>query len=326
MSPGHKRQLAEALVDRGRCSQRAACRHFGLHRSTFAYTAKQPDAWLGKFKAAVRRMSRLHPELGYPKITKFLKAEGWQTGTRMVQRIRRELGLAIPPKKKRKRRRGKSTGLPTTAKHRNHVWTWDFVHDTTMRGGKLRMLNIIDEYTRECLCIHVARRINAQTVRQVMARLIREHGAPEHIRSDNGSEFIEAKLRYWLNQQKVKTLYIEPGSPWQNGYIESFNARLREECLNREQLYTLTEARVVIEDWRWKYNHIRPHRSLGYITPIQFLTKELQDEQPTENKQPTQCRASTRATPSLRPGIDILYNIKHNTNTLRLTNALAQFA
>ena len=192
----------------------------------------------------------------------------------MVQRLRRELGLAVPRKKPRRRRRGPSTGLPTKAMHRGHVWTWDFVHDTTVRGGKLRMLNIIDEYTRECLCIYVARRINAEKVKQVLSDLIDLHGAPGHIRSDNGSEFIESKLRAWLAEHKIKTLYIEPGSPWQNGYIESFNARLREECLNREQLWTLTEARVVLEDWRWKYNHVRPHRSLGYITPLEFAQQE----------------------------------------------------
>lgn len=284
MSPGHKRQIVEELVAGGCCTARAACRHFGLHRSTFAYQAKEPDAWLARLKSALRRMSNRHPEMGYPKITKLLKDEGWKVGTRMVQRLRRELGLAVPAKKQKKRRQVVSTGLPTKATHRGHVWTWDFVHDTTVRGGKLRMLNIIDEYTRECLCIHVDRRINARKVRRVLSELIDRHGAPEHIRSDNGSEFIEGNLREWLTQNQIKTLYIEPGSPWQNGYIESFNARLREECLNREQLWTLTEARVVIEDWRWKYNNIRPHRSLGYITPLEFAQAEIKEEQ-----QPSQC-------------------------------------
>ena len=266
-------------------------------------------------------MSRLHPELGYPKIANLLKGEGWKVGARLVQRIRKELGLRCPTKKQRRRRRGPSTGLPTKATHRGHVWTWDFVHDTTMRGGTLKMLNIIDEFTRECLCIHVDRRINAHGVKRIIAQTIRQHGAPQFIRSDNGSEFIEKDLRQWLKDLHIDTLYIEPGSPWQNGYIESFNARLREECLNREQLYTLTEARVVIEDWRWKYNHIRPHRSLGYISPLQFVAKELQQEQPL-----TLCRGSGRPTDSLRHGIDFLYNIKHTINATRLTHALAQFA
>ena len=186
MSPGHKRQIVESLVIAGRCSGRTACRHFGLHRSTFSYEAKEPDAWLARLKAILRRLSNQSAELGYAKITCFLKEEGWKVGTRMVQRLRR---------------------------------------DTTVRGCTLRMLNVMDEYTRECLCIHVERRINARKVRQVMARLIEEHGAPEHIRSDNGSEFIERGLREWLAENKIRTLYIAPGSPWQNGYIEPSGAR-----------------------------------------------------------------------------------------------------
>ena len=181
------------------------------------------------------------------------------------------------------------------------------------------MLNALDEFTRECLYIHVDRRINARKVRRIMSALIERHGAPEHIRSDNGSEFIESGLRSWLAKNRIKTLYIEPGSPWQNGYVESFNARFREECLDREQLWTLTEARVVIEDWRWKYNNIRPHRSLGYVTPLEFA-----QEQPEETES-NQCWASSRPAASLRPNIDILYNINHIINTSRLTKALAQF-
>lgn len=227
------------------------------------------------------------------KITHLLKVEGWEVGCRMVQHLRRELGLAVPAKKPKRRRRGPSTGIPTQASHRNHVWSWDFAHDTTVRGGKLRMLNVIDEYTRECLCIHVDRRINARKVRQIMVRLVEDHGAPEHIRSDNGSEFIEKELRRCLWMNRIKTIYIEPGSPWQNGYTESFNARLREECLDREQVWTLTEARVVLEDWQWKYNHIRPHRSLGYITPLKFA----QQEPAVIPRSPsTQCRGSVRVT------------------------------
>ena len=139
----------------------------GLHRSAFAYRAKQPDAWLSKLKSAVRRVSNQYPEMGYPKIARLLKQEDWSVGARIVQRLRRELGLAVPAKKPKRRRRGPSTGIPTQATHRNHVWTWDLVHDTTMRGGTLRMLTILDEYTRECLCIHVDRRINARKVRRI---------------------------------------------------------------------------------------------------------------------------------------------------------------
>ena len=158
----------------------------------------------------------------------------------------------------------------------------------------------------------------ARCERKIMARLIEEHGAPEHIRSDNGSEFIEKNLRAWLKYENIKTLYIKPGSPWENGFIESFNARLRDECLNREQLWTLTEARVVIEDWRWKYNNIRPHRSLGYITPLKFAQREIEEE--------AACPDSSRSTISLRPGIDLLYSLNHIINPARLAKAMAQFA
>ena len=157
------------------------------------------------------------------------------------------------------------------------------MHDTTMRGGKLRMLTVLDEYTRQSRCIHVDRKINARKVRSIMSRLIAEHGAPEHIRSDNGSEF-----------------------------IESFHARLRDECLNREMLYTLTEARVVVEDWRWKYNHLRPHGSLGYISPIEF-------EQKLESESSTQGKSSSRPPASFRPSLDLLYTLNHYITTSRLT-------
>ena len=132
------------------------------------------------------------------------------------------------------------------------------------------MLNVIDEYTRECLRIHVDRRTNPRKARRIMSSLIERKGALDHIRSHNGSEFIESGLGSWLAEKRIKTLYIERRSPWQNGYVESFNARFREESLDREQLWTLTEDRVVIENWRWKYNNIRPHRSLGYVNPLEF--------------------------------------------------------
>ncbi|MEY3000242.1 MAG: hypothetical protein RL648_456, partial [Verrucomicrobiota bacterium] len=169
-------------------SERSDCRHFDIHRSTFQYRAKEPDAWLAKLKKALRRVSRKHPEMGSPRIFRLPKGEGWIAGAQKVQRLRRELGRMVPPKKPRKRRQSISTGLPTTATHRNHGWTWDFVHNVTMRGGKLRMVTALDKYTRACRCIHVDRKINAGKVWQVMARLIEQYKAREHIRSDNGPE------------------------------------------------------------------------------------------------------------------------------------------
>ena len=156
----------------------------------------------------------------------------------------------------------------------------------------MKILTVVDEYTRECHLIHVARQIKAQDVLNQLFRLIQKHGVPRYIRSDNGSEFIERALQGWLHSAGIKTLYIDPGSPWQNGYIESFHSRFRDECLEREQLYTLTEARVVLEDWRWEYNQQRPHKSLGLDTPARFAAK-------------LQGGDSGRASPSLRPRLDI---------------------
>ena len=291
MSPGHKRQVAYDFVHEGRCSGRQICRYFKIHRSSYRYKAKEANAWLKRLKSAVRHYSLKHRKWGYVKITKLLKDDGWAVGKRRIQAIRRELGLRIPKRKPRQRRQGPSTGVPTKATHRGHVWCWDFIHDRTVRGGALKMLTVVDEYTRECHLIHVARRIQATDVLSQLFRLIERHGAPEHIRSDNGSEFIEKSLRGWLEQAEIKTLYIDPGSPWQNGYIESFHSRFRDECLDREQLWTLTEARVVLEDWRKEYNEVRPHKSLNLETPKHFA-EEPQDE------------PSGRATPSLRPRLD----------------------
>jgi len=182
------------FVAQGRCSGHQACRYFKIHRSTYRYQAKEPDAWRKHLRAAVKHYSLKHRRWGYPKITKLLQDDGWRVGKRMVQTIRRELGLRVPKRKPRRRRQGGSTGLPTKADHRGHVWTWDFVHDRTIRGGRLKMLTVVDEHTRECHLIHVARRIQAKDVLDQLFRLIGQHGAPEYIRSDNGSEFMVGDL------------------------------------------------------------------------------------------------------------------------------------
>ena len=180
-----------------------------------------------------------------------------------MQRLRRSLGLRVPPTRRKVVRRGVSTGLPTKAEHRGHVWSWDFISDATTRGGALRMLTILDEYTRECHVLRADRALKSSDVLEWIGRAIAEHGSPAYLRSDNGPEFIAKEVQRWLAANQIKTIYIEPGSPWQNGFVESFHGRLRDECLNREQLWTLTEARVVIEDYRCQYNHHRPHSKLG---------------------------------------------------------------
>jgi transposase InsO family protein len=218
-------------------------------------------------------LSAEHPRYGYRRIAALLRREGWRIGQRHIQRLRRAEGLRVPPTKRKVIRRGLSTGLPTTATHRNHVWTWDFIADATVRGGALRMLTILDEHTRECHVLRAERALKAADVLHWLHKAVEQHGAPEYLRSDNGSEFIAKIVQQWLKDHRIKTLYIEPGSPWQNGFVESFHGRFRDECLNREQLWTLTEARVVVGDFRQKYNQVRPHSKLGYESPVTFAAR-----------------------------------------------------
>jgi transposase InsO family protein len=203
-----------------------------------------------------------------------LRQEGWLVNHKRVERLWRQEGLKVPKKQPKRRRLWLNDGscIRLRPEYKDHVWSYDFVTARTDEGkafeGKaFRMLNIIDEYSRECLAILVKRHITSQDVIDQLFELIIFRGIPEHIRSDNGPEFTAKAIRSWINRLGVKTLYIEPGSPWENGYIESFNGKLRDELLNREIFTTLTEAKVLIEQWRREYNQIRPHSSLGYRPP-----------------------------------------------------------
>ena len=257
-------------MEAGLCSERRAHRYLGLWRSSGRYQQKEPSDWLLRLHQEIEAVWRKHPRLGYRKLSRILRNEGWNAGRKLVQRIRRECGLRVKRWMRRPRRRGQSTGtIPTRAERPNHVWSWDFVADRTDNGGKLRILSVLDEYTRECIALHTARKLRAEDLIEVMERLVVERGVPAHIRSDNGSEFIARILQDWLKRRGVKTLYIEPGSPWQNGHVESFNGSLRDECLDREVMLSLAEARVVIKDYRRHYNEERPHGGIGYRTPAQ---------------------------------------------------------
>jgi putative transposase len=225
--------------------------------------------------ATVKGVVGAKPRYGYRRIAVLLRQEGWVVGKRLVQRWRRNQGLRVPPTRRKAVRRGVSTGLPTRALHRGHVWTWDFIADATVRGGALKMLTILDEHTRECHVLRADRALKSKDVLEWLQRAIEQHGAPKYLRSDNGPEFIAKIVQQWLREQNIKTLYIEPGSPWQNGFVESFHGRFRDECLNREQLWTLTEARVVVEDYRQEYNQRRPHSRLGYLSPARYAQREL---------------------------------------------------
>ena len=274
VSPLQKRRAVQGVVQAGLCSQRRACRYLGVHRSSHRHEPKQPSDWLLRLHAQIETFSHKYPRLGYRKLVRLLRKEGWQVGRKLVQRIRREHGLRVKRWTKRPRRRGRSTGtIPTKAQRVNHVWSWDFISDRTDNGGKLRILSVLDEYSRECLALHVARKLTAADLIEVMERLVTQRGVPAHIRSDNGSEFVARTLQAWLADRQVKTLYIEPGSPWQNGHVESFHGSLRDECLDRELMLSVAEARVVIENYRLYYNEVRPHGGLGYRTPTQAFTE-----------------------------------------------------
>ena len=206
---------------------------------------------------------------GYRRITALLKQEGWKLNHKRVERIWRREGLKVPQKQPKRKRLWFNDGscVRLRPEHPNHVWSYDFVADRTHDGRSIRMLTLIDEYTRECLTIDVDRKIKAMDVVERLADLFVSHGVPEYIRSDNGPEFVSKQIRHWLKASGVQTLYIEPGSPWENGYIESFNGKLRDELLNREIFDTLFEAKVLVDRWKQEYNTVRPHSSLNYRPP-----------------------------------------------------------
>lgn len=206
---------------------------------------------------------------GYRKVTGILNMEGWDVGVDRVYSIWRREGLKVPWKHAKRARiwSNENSCIRLRAEHKNHVWSYDFVSEQTHDGKKLKILNVVDEFTRECLLSLVKRRIRSQDVIFALADLFLKYGVPKHIRSDNGSEFIATKLRLWLEKLEVSPLYIEPGSPWENGYVESFNGKMRYELLNGEIFFSLLEAQVIIEKWRVHYNTQRPHSSLGYKPP-----------------------------------------------------------
>lgn len=238
------------------------------HRST-QWRAPQKRDDEDALTQAIIRLATRFGRYGYKRVTALLKAEGWHVNHKRVFRIWQREGLKVPMKQPKRGRLWLNDGscIRLRPQYRGHVWAYDFVQDRTRGGRKFRMLTVIDEFTRECLAIKVARRLNSKDVLEVLADLMIRHGIPDHIRSDNGSEFRAKAVREWLGRIGAKTLYIEPGSPWENGYNESFNGKLRDECLKVELFNHLHEAKVIIEQWRREYNTIRPHTSLGYRPP-----------------------------------------------------------
>ncbi len=259
-------------------SLRRACRVLGVIRSSYHHDRKVlPDEVI--LTDRIIELAMEYGRYGYRRITALLQMEGWKVNHKRVERIWRAEGLKVPQRQPKRRRLWLNDGscIRLRPEHPDHVWSYDFVQHYTHDGRKFRILTIIDEYTRQCLAIDVERRLNRESVLDRLTYLFTRRGVPEFIRSDNGSEFTAKVVRKWLNAVGVKTLYITPGSPWENGYIESFNGKLRDEVLSREIFDTLLEAKVLIKRWRYEYNHIRPHSSLGYRPPApeSMMTTEI---------------------------------------------------
>jgi len=253
-------------------SQRRACEVLGQPRSTQRLEPKNPKEEERRLVARMLELVRLHPRYGYRRIWALLRREGWRVNRKRVHRLWRRQGLKVPRKRRKKRRLGSSANgcVRRPAEHKGHVWAWDFLHDRTSDGRPLKWFTVVDEYTRECVALEVGRGMAAKAVSEVLAAAVRERGAPAHIRSDNGPEFIARVIRGWASEAGLETLYIAPGAPWENGYAESFNSKVRDELLNAEEFASLLEARVLAREWKREYNQVRPHSSLGYRTPAEF--------------------------------------------------------
>ena len=268
ISPDRRRQAFEQTQEVLDVSERRVCRVLGQPRSTQRYQkhiADDEEILTARLVALASEYGRY----GYRRITAMLHREGWRVNHKRVERIWRREGLKVPVKQPKRGRLWLNDGsiVRLRAEFPKHVWSYDFMEDRTHNSVKFRILNIIDEYTRECLAIRVGRSLTHQIVIEVLTELFCERGVPVHIRSDNGSEFTAKRVRAWLKRLDVKPLFIEPGSPWENGYIESFNGKMRDELLAREIFYSLKEAQVLIQMWRKQYNTIRPHSALGYRPP-----------------------------------------------------------
>ena len=249
-------------------SQRRACRVLGQPRSTQRHYSQTSDDETMLVQRIID-LTKNYGRYGYRRITALLRREGWRVNHKRVERIWKREGLKVPAKQPKRKRLWLNDGscVRCRPEHPNDVWSYDFVMSRTHDGRSIRILTIIDEYSRECLAIEVGRCLRSDDVLFTLSELFTKRGVPQHIRSDNGAEFTAKAVRDWLSRIGVKTLYIEPGSPWENGHIESFNGKLRDELLNGEIFETLLEAKVLIGQWRKEYNTFRPHSSLGYLPP-----------------------------------------------------------
>jgi putative transposase len=277
VSPQARREQVAFACERG-LSKRRACGLLGVARSALSYELRMP-AKDAPVIEAMRELSSQYPRYGYRRIRIFLRRAGHELSWERTHRLWRKAGLQLP---RRRPRRRSATGRPRPlpAAGLNFVWAYDFVFDACANGQQIKCLTIVDEFTRECLAIDVAGSIRSRRVIEVLTQLISIHGAPRYLRSDNGPEFVSRAVLEWLAETGIQTALIDPGKPWQNGADESFNGKLRDECLSLEWFRSRAEARVVIENWRRHYNAVRPHSSLAYLTPHEFK----QQHQPLHNR------------------------------------------
>lgn len=273
VSPSSRRRAVKSSVEEGLGSAVQACRAMRLARSSY-YRPARLSLTKRRTDRAVLKLSAAHPRYGYRRITVLLQRAGLLINAKRVQRLRRLEGLQVRRRQRRMRRLGPQQIERLRATRPRHVWSWDFVEDQTENGTRFRILTLLDEYTRECLAVHAAWSIRAVDAITVIEAAMARYGAPQYLRSDNGPEFIAYQIQDWLRGREIKTLYIKPGSPWENCYIESFHDKLRDELLNRELFGTLAEARVILESWRVEYNEERPHSSLGKLTPTEFAVAQ----------------------------------------------------
>jgi putative transposase len=269
VSPARRRRAVEHLQQVFGCSQRWACQLVGQHRSTQCHQPAEPDRDRA-LRDELRRLSRTHPRWGYRRAHAQLRGQGWPVNRRAVQRLWREEGLRVPARRRKRQRLGVSTTPADrlAAEHRDHVWALDYQFDQTLDGRILKLLNVVDEHTRQSLAIKVDRRIDADATVAVLDRLVAERGtAPRFVRCDNGPELTANALLDWCRFAGTGTSYIEPGSPWQNPYVESFGGRPRDELLAIEAFSSLLEAQVLVEDWLIEYNTVRPHSAFAIFDP-----------------------------------------------------------
>jgi len=283
VGPSRRREAVKHAQEKTPTSERRACKTLKQPRATQRYQANFAGDE-ARLISEMLEIVRAKPRYGTPRVSKILRSRGWKVNHKRVERLWRKEGLKVPPRRRKKRRYGVSANScrHTKADKPNSVWSWDFVFDRLENGRPIKWLVLIDEFTRENLLLYPSHSIKARDAIDLLSDIIEERGAPVAIRSDNGPEFIAKVLQGWLRDKNIETLYIEPGSPWENGFAESFNSRFRDEFLNIEIFSSLLEARFLTRDWREDYNKHRPHSSLGYLAPKNFA-KKWQAEQGNGN-------------------------------------------